>query len=125
MEAALKLKEVSYIHAEAYPSGELKHGPIALVDENTPIISIITQEGTNPIVRVNIKEVRARNANTYVISMETLSKNTDDIVIPNVIHYLTPLVTGMVVQLIAYYTAKLKNTDIDKPKNLAKCVTVE
>ena len=125
MEGALKLKEISYIHAEAYPSGELKHGPIALVDENTPIISIITQEGTNPIVRVNIKEVRARNANTYVISMETLSKNTDDIVIPNVIHYLTPLVTGMVVQLIAYYTAKLKNTDIDKPKNLAKCVTVE
>lgn len=125
LEASLKLKEVSYIHTEAFPSGELKHGPIALITKGTPVIGIITQEGTNMITRSNLKETEARGANCFVISMESLSKTTDDIVIPNVAHYLTPLVSAVVVQYIAYYCAVLNGTDIDKPRNLAKSVTVE
>ena len=125
LEASLKLKEIAYIHTEAFSSGELKHGPIALIQQNTPVIAIITQEGTNQITRSNLAETEARGAKTYVISSKGVSTPEDDIIIPNVAHYLSSLVSVVVVQLIAYYTAVLKNNDVDKPKNLAKSVTVE
>jgi len=125
LEAALKLKEISYIHTDAYSSGELKHGTIALIEKGTPVIAICTQEGTNSIVRSNLAEALARGAKGYVISLESLSYSEDDIIIPNVAHYLTPLVSVVVCQMLAYYVALYKNNDIDKPKNLAKSVTVE
>ncbi|MDE6584285.1 MAG: glutamine--fructose-6-phosphate transaminase (isomerizing) [Anaeroplasmataceae bacterium] len=125
LEASLKLKEIAYIHTEAFSSGELKHGPIALITKNTPVIAIITQEGTNRITRSNLEETASRGAHTYVISSKGLSCPSDDVIIPNVAHYLSPLVSVIVVQLIAYYAAVLKRNDVDKPKNLAKSVTVE
>ena len=125
LEASLKLKEISYIHTEAFSSGELKHGSIALIEKGTPVIAICTQEGTNAIIRSNLIETKSRGAKTYVISLESMSHNEDDIVLPNVAHYLTPLVSVVVCQLLAYYTAVLKGNDVDKPKNLAKAVTVE
>lgn len=125
MEASLKLKEITYIHTEAFSSGELKHGSIALIDKGTPVIAICTQEGTNAIVRSNLMETKSRGALTKVISFESLSFVDDDIIVPNVAHYLSPLVTIVVTQLLAYYTAVLKGNDVDKPKNLAKSVTVE
>ncbi len=125
MEAALKLKEISYIHTEAYPSGELKHGPIALITKDIPVIAIITQEGTNMITRSNLAETEARGAKTFVISMQSLSNTDDDVIIPNVAHYLTPLVSAVVVQYISYYCSLLNGHDVDKPRNLAKSVTVE
>ena len=125
LESALKLKEISYIHTEAFPSGELKHGTIALIDKETPVIAICTQEGTNGIVRSNLTETLSRGATGYVISMEGIAHADDDIIIPNVPHYLTPVVSVVVTQLIAYYTAILRGNDVDKPKNLAKSVTVE
>ncbi len=125
LEAALKLKEISYIHTEAYPSGELKHGPIALITKGTPVIAIITQEGTNMITRSNLTETQARGADCFVISLESMSKTTDDIIIPNVAHYLTPLVSVIAAQYISYYCSLLNGNDVDKPRNLAKSVTVE
>ena len=124
-EAALKLKEISYINTDSYSSGELKHGTIALIEEGTPVIAIITQEGTNSIVRSNLAEAEARGARGYVISLESLAYSKDDIIIPNVAHYLTPMVSVVACQMLAYYVALYKNNDIDKPKNLAKSVTVE
>lgn len=125
LEASLKLKEIAYIHTEAFSSGELKHGPIALITKNTPVIAIITQEGTNCITRSNLAETVSRGAKPYVIASKSLSCPSDAVIIPNVAHYLSPLVSVLVVQLIAYYTAVLKHNDVDKPKNLAKSVTVE
>ncbi len=125
LEASLKLKEVAYIHTEAFSSGELKHGPIALISEGTPVIALITQEGTNLVTRSNLLETASRGAKTIVISSKSLSVPSDDIIIPNVAHYLSPLVSVIVVQLLAYYTSVLKNNDVDKPKNLAKSVTVQ
>lgn len=125
LEASLKLKEIAYIHTEAFSSGELKHGPIALITKGTPVIAIITQEGTNMITRSNLMETASRGAKTYVISSKSLSLPSDDIIIPNVAHYLSPLVSVLVVQLLAYYTSVIKKNDVDKPKNLAKSVTVQ
>lgn len=125
LEAALKLKEISYIHTEAFSSGELKHGTIALIEKGTPVIAICTQEGTNSIVRSNLIETKARGARTIVFAMDSMSDTTDDFIIPNVAHYLTPIVSVVVCQLLAYYVSSLKGNDVDKPKNLAKSVTVE
>lgn len=125
MEAALKMKEITYIHTEAFSSGELKHGAIALIDENTSVIAICSQEGTNSITRSNLEEAKSRGAKTFVISLESLSEENDDFIIPDVKNYLTPLVTVIVTQCLAYYVAKLRGNDIDKPRNLAKSVTVE
>ena len=125
LEAALKLKEISYIHTEAFSSGELKHGTIALIEKNTPVIAICTQEGTNSIVRSNLTETKARGAHGIVVAMDSMSDSSDDFTIPNVAHYLTPVVSVVVCQLLAYYVATLKGNDVDKPKNLAKSVTVE
>ena len=123
--AALKLKEISYIHTDCYSSGELKHGTIALIEENTPVIAIVSQEGTNSIVRSNLAEALARGAKGFVISLESLAYSQDDIIIPNVAHYLTPMVSVVVCQMLAYYVALFRGKDIDRPRNLAKSVTVE
>ena len=125
LEAALKLKEISYIQTEGFAAGELKHGTIALIEKNTPVIAIVSQESINLNTRSNVKEVKARGANAIVISMRSLSAETDQIVIDDVHPLLTPLVTVVPTQLIAYYAALHRGFDIDKPRNLAKSVTVE
>jgi len=125
LEAALKLKEISYIQAEGFAAGELKHGTIALIEDGTPVIAIISQENINLNTRSNIKEVKARGANAVVISMKSISSASDDIIIDDVHPLLTPLVTVIPTQLIAYYAALHRGFDIDKPRNLAKSVTVE
>ena len=125
LEAALKLKEISYIQTEGFAAGELKHGTIALIEEGTPVISIISQESINLNTRSNVKEVKARGANAVIISLRSLSSETDQIVIDDVHPLLSPLVTVIPTQLIAYYAALHRGFDIDKPRNLAKSVTVE
>ncbi len=125
LEAALKLKEISYIQTEGFASGELKHGTIALIEKDTPVLAIISQENTNLNTRSNIKEVKARGAKTLVISLKSLSAGKDQIVIDDVHPLLTPLVTIIPTQLLAYYAALQRGLDIDKPRNLAKSVTVE
>jgi glucosamine--fructose-6-phosphate aminotransferase (isomerizing) len=125
MEAALKLKEVSYVQTEGFAAGELKHGTIALIEENTPVIAIITDKATAGHTRGNIQEVTARGAHTLVIAMEGLEQQNDQIVIPEVHPLLTPLVSVVPTQLLAYYTSLHRGNDVDKPRNLAKSVTVE
>lgn len=124
-EASLKLKEISYIQAEGFAGGELKHGTIALIEEGTPVIAIATQENVNLSIRGNVQEVAARGANTCTVSMEGLEKNEDRVVLPNVHPLLTPLVSVVPMQLLAYYAAVQRGCDVDKPRNLAKSVTVE
>ena len=127
LEGALKLKEISYIHAEAYASGELKHGAIALIENNTTVISIIT----NPLLVEksisNIQEVISRGAKTIIITNQSLNKNEFNhiIKIPEINSYLSPILSIIPLQLLAYHIAKLKKLDVDKPRNLAKSVTVE
>lgn len=123
LEAALKLKEISYIQAEGYPSGELKHGTIALIEKDTPVIAIISQKDLN--TRSNVKEAETRGAKPIIITLKSLSKDEDHIIIDNVHPLLTPLVTIIPTQFLAYYAALSRNLDIDKPRNLAKSVTVE
>ncbi|WP_313344110.1 glutamine--fructose-6-phosphate transaminase (isomerizing) [Sedimentibacter sp.] len=125
LEASLKLKEISYIQTEGFAAGELKHGTIALIEKNTPVIAIITQENINLNTRSNIKEVKARGAATMVISMRKISQETDQIIIDDVNELLSPLAAIIPAQYLAYYAALFKGCDIDKPRNLAKSVTVE
>lgn len=125
LEGALKLKEISYIQAEGFAGGELKHGTIALIEDGTPVIALATQEGVNLSIRGNVKEVVARGANPCIISMEGLEKEGDTYVIPHVYDLLTPLVSVVTLQLISYYAALHRDLDVDKPRNLAKSVTVE
>ncbi|WHX25378.1 glutamine--fructose-6-phosphate transaminase (isomerizing) [Virgibacillus halodenitrificans] len=125
MEGALKLKEISYIQAEGFAGGELKHGTIALIEEGTPVIALATQENVNYSIRGNVQEVVARGANALVISMRGLEQDTDAFVIPHVHELLTPLVSVVPLQLLAYYAALHRDCDVDKPRNLAKSVTVE
>ncbi|WP_414839564.1 glutamine--fructose-6-phosphate transaminase (isomerizing) [Carnobacterium sp. TMP28] len=125
MEAALKLKEVSYVQTEGFAAGELKHGTIALIEENTPVIAIITDKATAGHTRGNVQEVRARGAHTLVIAMAGLEQQSDQIVLPEVHPLLTPLVSVVPTQLLAYYTSLHRGNDVDKPRNLAKSVTVE
>ncbi|HEC2168850.1 TPA: glutamine--fructose-6-phosphate transaminase (isomerizing) [Staphylococcus delphini] len=124
LEGALKLKEISYIQAEGFAGGELKHGTIALIEEGTPIVALATQEGVMSI-RGNVKEVVARGAHPCIIAMEGLEKPGDTYVIPHVHELLTPLVSVVTLQLISYYAALHRGLDVDKPRNLAKSVTVE
>jgi len=124
LEAALKLKEISYIQTEGFAAGELKHGTIALIEKDTPVIAVITQENINLNTRSNIKEVKARGAKTMVISMRRISQENDNIVVDDAHELLSPLASIIPVQYLAYYAALLKGTDIDKPRNLAKSVTV-
>ena len=124
-EAALKIKEISYIQAEGFASGELKHGTISLIEDGTPVVGVITQENTAAHSRGNIEEVRSRGANTLIISMEGLDREGDDIVIPSVEPLLSALVSVIPTQLLAYYASLDRGLDVDKPRNLAKSVTVE
>ncbi|MFD2657827.1 glutamine--fructose-6-phosphate transaminase (isomerizing) [Gracilibacillus thailandensis] len=124
-EAALKLKEISYIQAEGFAGGELKHGTIALIEDGTPVIAISTQENVNLSIRGNVQEVAARGANTCVVSMKGFENDSDQFVLPQVHELLTPLVSVIPMQLLAYYAALHRDCDVDKPRNLAKSVTVE
>ncbi len=124
IEAALKLKEISYVQAEGFASGELKHGTIALIEEGTPVIGIITQDRTAGLTRSNLEETQARGANAITIVARHLAQDNDTIVIPDVDADLTPLLSVVPAQLLAYYTSLGKGLDVDKPRNLAKSVTV-
>ncbi|RUM93531.1 MAG: glutamine--fructose-6-phosphate transaminase (isomerizing) [Thiothrix sp.] len=128
MEGALKLKEISYIHAEAYPAGELKHGPLALVDENMPVIAIAPGNELLEKLRSNLEEVRARGGKLYVFSDtdgEFDAEGITVIQIQPVPTVIAPIVNVVYLQLLSYHTAVLKGTDVDQPRNLAKSVTVE
>lgn len=125
VEGALKLKEISYIQAEGFAGGELKHGTIALIEEGTPVIALATQEAVNLSVRGNVKEVVARGAHPCIITMDGLEQDGDTYVIPHVHEMLAPLVSVVTTQFIAYYAALHRGADVDKPRNLAKSVTVE
>lgn len=125
LEGALKLKEISYIQAEGFAGGELKHGTIALIEKGTPIVAIATQESVNLSIRGNVKEVVARGANPCIISMKGLEMDEDSFVIPKAYDLLTPLISVIPLQLLAYYAALHRGCDVDKPRNLAKSVTVE
>lgn len=125
LEAALKLKEISYVQAEGFASGELKHGTIALIEDQTPVIGIITQDRTAGLTRSNLEETQARGANAITIVLRHLAKEDDTFVLPDVDEVLTPLLSVIPAQLLAYYTSLGKGLDVDKPRNLAKSVTVQ
>lgn len=127
LEGSLKLKEISYIHSEAYAAGELKHGPIALIEKGITVISILTDENLIEKTISNIQEVITRGAHTLVITNKNLpSNNIDKIVnIPDTHTFLSPIVSIVPLQLLSYYISKEKGLDVDKPRNLAKSVTVE
>lgn len=129
LEGALKLKELTYIHAEAYPAGELKHGPLALVDENMPIVVIAPQDSLLDKIKANIQEVRARGGELFVFTdLESVFEETEGIHIirtPRHVGILSPIMHTVPVQLLAYHAALVRGTDVDKPRNLAKSVTVE
>jgi glucosamine--fructose-6-phosphate aminotransferase (isomerizing) len=129
LEGALKLKEISYIHAEAYPAGELKHGPLALVDGDMPVVVIAPNDALLEKVKSNMQEVRARGGVLFVFadadSHFTESEGVHVIRTPRHVGILSPVLHTIPVQLLAYHAALLKGTDVDKPRNLAKSVTVE
>ena len=133
LEGALKLKEISYIHAEGYPAAEMKHGPIALVDENTPSVFLINSGGVVDKVMSNLEEIKARGGPVIAIAPEgdeelagQLHERADDVLfVPQAPEYLQPLVSVVPLQLLAYHIALLRECDVDKPRNLAKSVTVE
>ncbi len=125
LEASLKLKEITYIHSEGLPGGELKHGPIALIKKDVPVIAFVSDQITAAAIRSNLQEVLARGAKVYVVSNQALAKEEDDFVTRNTKTYLSPLTKAMVGQYLSYYAALSLGRDIDKPRNLAKSVTVE
>jgi glucosamine--fructose-6-phosphate aminotransferase (isomerizing) len=129
MEGALKLKEISYIHAEAYPAGELKHGPLALIDDEMPVIAVAPNNELLEKLKSNLEEVRARGGELFVFADERLEiheeSNVTVIKVPNVDGFIQPIVFTIPLQLLAYHVAVLKGTDVDQPRNLAKSVTVE
>lgn len=125
LEAALKLKEISYVQAEGFASGELKHGTIALIEKDTPVVGIITQDRTAGLTRSNLEETAARGANVLTIAARHLAKEDDAIILPDVDPMIAPLLSVVPAQLLAYYTSLGKGLDVDKPRNLAKSVTVQ
>ncbi len=125
LEAALKLKEISYIQTEGFAAGELKHGTIALIEEGTPVVALISNPEISNNTRSNLNEVVARGATTIKISLSNTSHKDDDIILKDVHPLLTPMVMVVPTQLFAYYAALERGLDIDKPRNLAKSVTVE
>jgi glucosamine--fructose-6-phosphate aminotransferase (isomerizing) len=129
MEGALKLKEISYIHAEAYAAGELKHGPLALVDENMPVVAVAPADSLIEKLSSNLQEVRARGGELYVIADQgTRIKPSEFVHIAELGAHagrLSPILHVVPLQLLAYHTALARGTDVDKPRNLAKSVTVE
>jgi glucosamine--fructose-6-phosphate aminotransferase (isomerizing) len=129
LEGALKLKEISYLHAEGIASGELKHGPLALVDEDFPTVVICPSDSVYEKTISNIQEIKARKGRVLAIATEgnkEIEKIADDVIfIPKTLEMLTPILSVIPLQLFAYYIAVLKGCDVDKPRNLAKSVTVE
>lgn len=129
LEASLKMKEISYIHSEAYASGELKHGTISLIEENVPVIGIISDEDILEKTMSNIKETKSRKASITIVTTERILDQLNDsvsiIMVPKIHELLEPILMIIPFQLLAYETAKLRGCDIDKPRNLAKSVTVE
>ena len=130
MEGALKLKEISYIHAEAYPAGELKHGPLALVDADMPVITVAPNNDLLEKLKSNLMEVRARGGELFVFADPDSGFESSDgvtvITMPKHVTYLqAPIVYTIPMQLLAYHVAILRGTDVDQPRNLAKSVTVE
>ena len=131
LEGALKLKEISYIHAEGYPAAEMKHGPIALIDDNMPVVAIVTKKGFDKILS-NIQEVKSRGGKIITISSvdsDVLKKLSNHYIlmdnISDIHESLTPILTTIPLQLLAYHIAVLKGCNVDQPRNLAKSVTVE
>jgi glucosamine--fructose-6-phosphate aminotransferase (isomerizing) len=129
LEGALKLKEISYIHAEGYPAGEMKHGPIALIDEQLPVVVIATHNDTMDKVAANMEEVQARGGRVVAVTDQVATGLADKaetvLVVPEIVDDLMPVLTSIPMQLLAYHIAVLKGTDVDQPRNLAKSVTVE
>jgi glucosamine--fructose-6-phosphate aminotransferase (isomerizing) len=129
LEGALKLKEISYIHAEGYPAAEMKHGPIALIDDNMPVVFICTQDSAYEKVLNNMEEVRTRRGKIVAVATEgdthVASKADHVLYIPRTLGPLTPLLSVIPLQLLAYYMAVERGCDVDQPRNLAKSVTVE
>ncbi|HHV54694.1 MAG TPA: glutamine--fructose-6-phosphate transaminase (isomerizing) [Firmicutes bacterium] len=129
MEGQLKLKEISYIHAEAYPAGELKHGTLALISEGVPVVAVVTQEALREKTISNIQEVRARGAHVIGLVLEgdteTARHCHEVFYLPRTVRWLTPVLAAVPLQLLAYYAAVARGHDVDKPRNLAKSVTVE
>jgi glucosamine--fructose-6-phosphate aminotransferase (isomerizing) len=129
LEGALKLKEISYLHAEGYAAGELKHGPIALLDKNFPVFAIVTEAATAEKVASNVQEVMARDAPVLALVSEgdhTLDGIvTDSVAVPAVSEFLSPVVNVVAMQLFAYFVANERGCNVDQPRNLAKSVTVE
>jgi glucosamine--fructose-6-phosphate aminotransferase (isomerizing) len=129
LEGALKLKEISYAHAEGYAAGEMKHGPIALIDAAMPVVVVMPRDGQYEKTLGNVQEVRARDGKIIAIASEgdeDAARLADAVLeVPSVSAELQPLVTVLPLQLLAYYVADLKGTDVDQPRNLAKTVTVE
>jgi glucosamine--fructose-6-phosphate aminotransferase (isomerizing) len=129
LEGALKLKEISYIHAEGYPAGEMKHGPIALIDEKMPVVVLMPGDRYFQKTLGNLKEVESRGGKVIIVTDE--EKLPSDIPsagrlkVPKASHFLTPIVMTVPLQMLAYYIAVLRGTDVDQPRNLAKSVTVE
>ena len=131
LEGALKLKEISYIHAEGYPAAEMKHGPIALIDDKMPVVVIVTNKGFDKILS-NIEEVKSRGGKIIVVSTvdsSRLKKISDHYIYlsncSDINNAISPLVTSIPLQLLAYHIAVLKGCNVDQPRNLAKSVTVE
>jgi len=129
LEGALKLKEISYVHAEGYPAAEMKHGPIALIDENMPVVVICTRDGGYQKIMGNVEEVKARKGRIIAVATEgdaDIAKKADHVIwIPETLNLLTPILSVIPLQLLAYHIAVLRGCDVDRPRNLAKSVTVE
>jgi glucosamine--fructose-6-phosphate aminotransferase (isomerizing) len=129
LEGALKLKEISYIHAEGYPAAEMKHGPIALVDENLPVVFVATKDAYYQKVVSNIQEIKARKGKVIAVITEgdeSISEMADDVmIVPEADEILAPMLSVIPLQLLAYYIGVANGCDVDKPRNLAKSVTVE
>jgi glucosamine--fructose-6-phosphate aminotransferase (isomerizing) len=133
LEGALKLKEISYIHAEGYPAGEMKHGPIALIDENMPVVAIAPDDPVFEKMLGNVQEAKARGGTVIAITsegdqrMSAIMDSAHDIVVPmpRTTALLTPIIMTIPLQLLAYYIAVRRGCDVDQPRNLAKSVTVE
>ena len=126
-EASLKLKEISYIHSDSYPAGELKHGPIALIENDITVVSILTDSNLVKKTISNIQEVITRGAKTLVVTNQSIDKNMFNLVItiPETNCFISPILSIIPLQLLAYHISKEKGLDVDKPRNLAKSVTVE
>ena len=125
LEAALKLKEISYVQAEGFAAGELKHGTLALIEDGTPVFALLTQPKMALLTRGNLAETEARGANSFTIAVKSVAKDTDDYILPDTNELLTPLLSVVPTQLLAYYTSLGRGLDVDHPRNLAKSVTVQ